>query len=196
MLSPSQVDSVATPEAASSAAPAVPRDHCFGAGLCPWCMLTCGKDEHGRLDLAVGKYHQAQAEAAKASCQLTIVEENCIMGGLRMLLLTCAMQVHNRGATGADQNTIERLQLLGILPPTDSWNQVGGCAPPSPQGAPATHVATDAASASGSYPNKRPYNPRKWWLDPPDADWRQDTWISHDFYRDRVINSRDRGSWA
>ena len=111
-------------------------------------MWTCGKEEHGRLDLAVGKYHQAQAEAAKASCQLTTVEENCIMGGLRLMLLTCAMQVHNRGATAADQYTIGRLQLHGILPPTDSWNKVAGCAPPSPPGAPATAMETDDGIAS------------------------------------------------
>ena len=158
MLSPSQVGSVATPGAASSAAPAVPREHCFGAGLCPWCMLTCGPDEHGRLDLAVGKYHQAQAEAARASCQLTMVEENCIMGGLRLMLLTCAMQVHNRGATAADQNTIGRLQVLGILPPTDSWNKVAGCAPPSPPGAPATAMETDDGAASEADKNKNATN--------------------------------------
>ena len=154
--SASQVGSVVTPGAASSAAPAVPRDHCFGACLCPWCMLTCGKNEHGRLDLAVGKYHQAQAEAAKVSCQLTMVEENCIMGGLRLMLLTCAMQVRNRGATAADQNTIGRLQLHGILPPTDSWNKVAGCAPPSPPGAPATAMETDDGAASEADNKKNP----------------------------------------
>ena len=167
MESASQVGSVVTPGAASSAAPAVPREHCFGAGLCPWCMLTCGPDEHGRLDLAVGKYHQAQAEAARASCQLTMVEENCIMGGLRLMLLTCAMQVHNRGATAADQNTIGRLQLLGILPPTDSWNKVAGCAPPSPPGAPATAMETDDGAASEADKKKPRSRNRQWWLDPP-----------------------------
>ena len=196
MESPSQVGSVATPGAASSAAPAVPRDHCFGAGLCPWCMLTCGKDEHGRLDLAVGKYHQAQAEAAKASCQLTMVEENCIMGGLRLMLLTCAMQVHNRGATAADQNTIGRLQLLGILPPTDSWNKVAGCAPPSPPGAPATAMETDDGAASEADKKKTRSRNRQWWLDPPDADWRKADWITHDAARARIIKVMgDKKEW-
>ena len=159
-------------------------------------MLTCGKDEHGRLDLAVGKYHQAQAEAAKASCQLTMVEENCIMGGLRLMLLTCAMQVHNRGATAADKNTIGRLQLLGILPPTDSWNKVAGCAPPSPPGAPATAMETDDGASSEAEKKKpRSKNPR-WWLDAPDAEWRKAAWIAHDAARARIIKVMgDKKEW-
>jgi hypothetical protein len=125
-----------------------------------------------------------------------MVEENCIMGGLRLMLLTCAMQVHNRGATAADQNTIGRLQLLGILPPTDSWNKVAGCAPPSPPGAPATAMETDDGTASEADKKETRARNRQWWLDPPDADWRKEGWISHDPNRDRVIKVLgDKKEW-
>jgi len=112
------------------------------------------------------------------------------------MLLTCAMQVHNRGATAADQNTIGRLQLLGILPPTDSWNKVAGCAPPSPPGAPATAMETDDGAASEAEEKKPRSRNRQWWLDPPDADWRKADWVTHDPARARIIKVMgDKKEW-
>lgn len=180
--------------AASSSPKSETENHCYGEGLCPWCALGCSREEHGRLDKAAAKYHMVQARAASSPVPMTMSEENCVMHALRLMLLTCSMQVSTRGATDQEKATMLRLQQHAILPPTETWAAMGS-APPSPPGPPSAAAAAEEPAA-GSSAKKRSKAKRQWWLDPPDAEWRKEPWTMHDTGRNRTIKVMgDKKEW-
>jgi hypothetical protein len=139
------------------------------------------------LELALAKYHLAQATAAPGTSRLTIAQENCLWGSYKLLLSIAAMQISDGEATEAEKATIARMQAHCILPPAP-WDTAAFGAPPSPPRAPGTPSLAEGATAAGT--SSKRSKPTKWWLQPDDADWRKSAWTRPVANRTRTIKVR------
>ena len=179
-------------EAATSSTE-VPKNHCFGEKICPWCSVGCSHERHGDIKQAQIHFVEALGEARKLPTDQSFdgIQDYCLVQMRRYSLLSCAVQVLKYKPTKADLRVIDEMIERGYIPERANWPTFArSCReshlPPPPPPEPSSASTADEASDEEDEATAEEKKP---WYDAPlnCSSRRAESWVRATHGKDRII---------
>jgi len=182
----------------------VPKNHCFGGRICPWCIIGCSHEKHGDIKQAEIHFVEALGEARRLPTDQDFnnIQDDCLVQVRRYSLLSCAVQVLKCKPTKADLKEIDMMIERGYIPQRDKWPTFARSsrewvAPPPP---PEPSSASTADEASDEEDEATAEEKKPWYDAPRDCSSRRaESWVRPKRGKDRIIEcltSKRKNQWT